>query len=127
MKTIEQIKAMDYYELLDHITSIYRQRHGSKKIRNIADKLLTSDKIAGLINRSRYLGIPPAATDFIYCIHEIPYFLFSTSQTKIALASLLALERWNIEVNSQQYLLSEDGLRLMAKEILQKLLKGIPM
>lgn len=44
---------------------------------------------------------------------------FSRGQTQ-AVAALIALQIWNEEVNTQQFLLSEEGLRLRAENILEE-------
>ncbi len=118
--TISDSEIMGYYEIFERVAQPYRQRHGPEKIRKIGMKVLTSDKISGLISRLKYNGTPPASTDFLYCLHEIPYFLFSSYQT-VAIGALLALERWNLEVNSQQHILPANGLNLIAIDILKKL------
>lgn len=80
---------------------------------------MTSNKISGLIRTAKYKNIPPAPKDYIYCLNEIPYFIFSRGQTQ-AVGALIALQRWNDEVNSIQYLLGEDGLKKRAIAILEE-------
>ena len=113
-----QLQSMDYIEILEYFTDSYIKEFGERKFRTILEKIMTSDKISGLISTVKYKGIPPGSKDFLYCLNEIPYFIFSRGQTQ-AIAALLALERWNEEVNSQQYLLTDEGLKLRAINILK--------
>ena len=118
-KTDVEYKSMSYNEIVDYMIETHIHLYGEDKFKKILDKVMTSNKISGLISTLRYKGVPPGSKDFLYCLHEIPYFLSSHNQT-VAIAALLALERWNEEVNSQQFLLNEDGLRLRAVNILRE-------
>jgi len=116
--TLTQLKSIDYMEILEYFTDSYIREFGERKFKTVLEKIMTSNKISGLISTAKYRRIPPGSRDLLYCLNEIPYFMFSRGQTQ-AVAALLALERWNEEVNSQQYLLNDDGLKLRAINILQ--------
>jgi len=110
---------MEYNEILEHVITAYTREFGERKFNTVLDKIMTSNKISGLISTAKYKGVPPGSKDFLYSLNEIPYFIFSRGQTQ-ALAALIALQRWNEEVNSQQFLLTEEGLRLRAVNILEE-------
>jgi len=110
---------MEYSEIFDYIISSYIREFGERKFKTVLDKVMTSNKISGLISTAKYKEVPPGSKDFLYCLNEIPYFIFSRGQTQ-AVAALIALQRWNEEVNSQQFLLSEEGLKLRVVNILEE-------
>ena len=116
---LTQFILMDYSEILDYAITSYIREFGERKFKTVLNKVMTSNKISGLISTAKYKGVPPDSKDLLYCLNEIPYFIFSRGQTQ-AVAALIALQRWNEEVNSQQFLLSEDGLRLRAVNILEE-------
>ena len=114
-----QINSLDYEELVKFFISLYVKEFGERKFNTIYQKVMTSDKISGLISTSRFKSMPPGSNNFLYCLNEIPYFIFSRGQTQ-AVAGLIALERWNIEVNSDLFLVSDEGLRVRALGILEE-------
>lgn len=116
---LTQLHIMSYDEILEYVVSAYIREFGERKFKTVLDKIMTSNKISGLISTAKYKGVAPGSKDFLYSLNEIPYFIFSRGQTQ-AVAALIALQRWNEEVNSQEYLLSEDGLRIRAVNILEE-------
>ena len=116
---LTKLNLMSYDEILEYVISAYIREFGERKFKIVLDKIMTSNKISGLISTAKYKGVPPGSKDFLYSLNEIPYFIFSRGQTQ-ALAALIALQRWNEEVNSQQFLLSDEGLRLRAINILEE-------
>ncbi len=113
------MKHMEYSEILEYVISAYIREFGDSKFKTVLDKVMTSNKISGLISTVKYKEVAPGSKDFLYCLNEIPYFIFSRGQTQ-ALAALIALQRWNEEVNSQQFLLNDEGLRLRAVNIIEE-------
>lgn len=111
--------SLEYEEIIDLFISSYIKEFGELKFKTILDKVMTSNKVSGLISTARYKGVPPGYNDILYCLNEIPYFIFSRGQTQ-AVAALIALERWNDEVNSNQFLLDQSGLKLRAIKILEE-------
>ena len=116
---MKDISSLSYFEILEFVIFSYSREYGEIKFKKIFEKVMTSNKISGLISTVKYKGLPPGSKDFLYCLNEIPFFIFSSNKTQ-ALAALIALQRWNEEVNSQEFLLSEDGLRLRALNILNE-------
>lgn len=113
------IQTLDYENILDYYISGYIREFGERKFKTVFDKIMTSNKISGLISTARYRRVAPGSKDYLYCINEIPYFIFCKGQTQAA-AALIALHRWNEEVNSSQYLLNAEGLRIRAVNIIEE-------
>ena len=116
---IKKIHTLDYDGIIGFMVSSYIQEFGERKFEKLLRKVMTSNKISGLISTARYKRIPPGSNDFLYCLNEVPYFIFASGQTQ-AIGALVALQRWNEEVNSEQCLLAEDGLRQRAIYIIEK-------
>jgi len=116
---LTQIRHLDYQGIVEYVITSYIREFGERKFATILEKIMTSNKISGLISTAKFKGVPPGSKDILYCLNEIPYFIFSRGQTQAA-AALIALQRWNEEVNSYQFLLDEDGLRLRAINILEE-------
>ena len=89
---------VSYYELLDYCFNDYKTEFGERKFTKIDYKIKTSSRIGKLINNLNKVGAGPGSDDLIYSINEIIYFTFAKGQTQVV-ACLLALERWNTEVN----------------------------
>lgn len=115
---LTKLHLLEYNEIFDFVIRSYIREFGERKFKIILDKVMTSNKVSGLISTAKYKRIPPGANDYLYCLNEIPYFIFSRGQTQ-AVAALIALQRWNEEVNSQQFILFEEDLRSRALSILE--------
>ena len=116
---LQQLHSLDYDEILEYFVTAYIREFGERKFKTVLDKIMTSNKISGLISTAKYKGVAPGSKDFLYCLNEIPFFIFSRGQTQ-AVGALIALQRWNEEVNSQQFLLTDEGLKLRAVNILEE-------
>src|SRR5690606_27886793 len=116
---LTQLSLMSYDEILEYVISAYIREFGERKFKTVLDKIMTSNKISGLISTAKYKGVPPGSKDFLYCINEIPYFIFSRGQTQ-AVAPLFPFKRGNEEVKTKHLLLSEEGIRLRAVNILEE-------
>lgn len=114
------IDYLGYEDIIKHILNSYLKEFGERKFKTVFDKVLTSNKISGLISTLKFREVAPDANSFIYCINEIPYFIFASGQTQ-AFAAIIALQRWNDEVNSRQFLLSNEELKSCAVDILKEL------
>lgn len=62
--------------------------------------------------------VVPTEKDFLYCLNEIPYFIFSKADT-LALGGLLSLERWNSLCNSKYFIATQDNLKDIAINIIR--------
>lgn len=98
----------------------YLRELGERKFKTVLDKVMTSNKISGLISTSRYQMWRPKPQTILACLHEIPYFMFARNDT-LALAGILTLLRWNEEANQPPVMGSDGQLREMAISILTEL------
>ncbi len=114
---IEKLNSLSYEELLDLVFNYFIREHGELKLRKIYEKIMKSNKVSGFISKVRFMNIVPGSKDYLGCLNETTYFLFSKNST-LAIGALFALQRWNEEVNSQEFLLSERGLHERAMGIL---------
>lgn len=89
---------MSYYELLEYCFNDYKTEFGERKFTKIDYRIKTSNRIGKLIDNLKKIGAGPGYNDLIYSINEIIYFTFARGQTQV-IACLLALDRWNAEVN----------------------------
>jgi hypothetical protein len=112
-------KFWNYKNVVDSYAIRYAGAFGQDKALAVNKRIMTSNKISGLIARSRHHGYSPSHLDYLHTINTIPYFIFSRGQTQ-ALAALLALDRWHVEVNMQLNLLSPDSMLTRAELIIQE-------
>lgn len=110
---------LSYKELIKDFFEDFLLEYGRLKFEKIDRKVKISKKISGLIYLSKQKMVIPRATDFVYCVNGIPFFMFSKAET-IALGSLLSLERWEKECNNYLRLANEHILKQIAIEILQE-------
>jgi hypothetical protein len=108
----------EYKNVVDAYALKYIKEFGERKAKAINEKVMTSNKISGLISKSRHERIPISARTYLYTLNSIPYFVFSRGQTQ-ALAALLSLDRWHIEVNTDLKLLNSGQLLALAKSIIR--------
>ena len=108
---------LSYEELIEDYFETFLIEFGKRKFEKIHRKVFTSNKISNLIFISNQRMIAPNINDFLYSINEIPFFIFSKSET-LALGALLALERWNLECNKNLNLIDKDELKNTAVKIL---------
>lgn len=106
-----------YRDLITDFFKEYLTDFGRLKFDKIQNKILTSKKVSNLIQLSFQKRIAPSKNDYLYCLNEIPYFMFSKAET-LALGALLFLERWNKECNSELHLLNDDTLKNIVTNIL---------
>jgi len=114
---LQKLNSLSYEELLDLAFNYYIRENGEVKLRKIYEKIMTSNKVSGFISKVRFMNIVPGSKDYLACLNEIPYFLFS-KPTTIAVGAFFFLQRWNSEVNSQSFLLDDYGLHERAMGIL---------
>jgi hypothetical protein len=115
----EYLQYLSYETILEQVFSSYIKEFGERKFNSILDKIKNSNKIQRLINLSIEKQSPPGSMDFLYLMNEIPFFIFSRGQTQ-AVGALVALMRWNQDVNSTHLLLTEEGLKIRAIKILEE-------
>ena len=113
----KRFEDMTYEELVDVTLNYYIREHGEVKLRKIYEKIMTSNKVSGFISKVKFMNIVPGSKDYLACLNEIPYFIFSKPAT-IAVGAFFFLQRWNSEVNTHGFLLDESGLHQRAMGIL---------
>ena len=118
--SLVNFSALDYSEILDKCFEIYQRDFGANKFSKVFQKVVTSDKLNGMIGEAQGRMVPPGTEDILARLNTIPYFMFSRNETQ-AIAALLVLQRWHEMVNVHQNLLNEEGLKLRAMGILKKL------
>lgn len=109
-----------FTQLCDAYCTTYLLVNGERKFQTVLDKVMTSNKVSGLISTSRYKMARLDGKTILACLHEIPYFMFSRNET-MALAGLLALTRWNAEANLYAALADDDRLLEIARFIVTEL------
>jgi hypothetical protein len=114
------LERLSYEQIQTLFTETYIKDLGETKFIKIAEKVLTSNKISGLISRSTYQNTQVTSKDILYTINSILYFTFTSNRNQ-ALAGLLTLQRWNNEVNSDYILATGERLKLTAIEIIKDL------
>lgn len=114
------LETLSYNEILRFFVALYTKDLGEEKFVKITEKILTSNKVSGLISTSKYHQTPITARDILYTINGILFFTFSSNRTQ-AMAALMTLERWNQEVNSQLHLANHNTLKSIAIEIIKEL------
>lgn len=108
----------EYKNVVDSYALTYIKEFGERKAKAINEKVMTSNKISGLISKSKHERIPISARTYLYTLNSIPYFVFSRGQTQ-ALAALLSLDRWHIEVNKDLKLLGPSQLLFLANSVIK--------
>jgi hypothetical protein len=97
----------------------YIQEFGEAKLMTVREKIIESDSISGLISRSKFQMKKPTLEHFIYQVPKINYFLFAKNKTVVA-GCLMALLRWNEEVNEIYEMMDEDELDHISRSIISK-------
>ena len=96
----------------------FQKEYGEKKFRKISEVIKTSNKIQRkIINQSVSLHTAPNKNDFLFCLNEIPYFLFCKADT-LEIGALLALELWHESVNSNNSFLNDYELNFIIDGII---------
>src|SRR4051812_30852765 len=93
------LEHLTYKEIWEAYIREYYDEFGQKKLNEIDEKIRNSNKVAGLIARSKYNNSPINGMDVLNCVNSMTYFIFAKPRTN-ALACLLAFQRWNDEVNT---------------------------
>jgi len=115
---LTEIDSLGFDEIIDYAISSFKREFGERKFNTVHNKITTSKKVTALIEATKIRGVPPGAYDFLHCVNEMPYFIFSRGQTQ-AVGALLALQKWNLEVNILNHMLNEEELRLRAIKIIK--------
>ena len=104
---------MTFDEIVDFTIEKYINEKGRGSLNKLFKKVMTSNKLSGLLSSSKFQAVAPSATDVMACINEIGYFIFSSNFTQVC-AGVLFFKRWDEEVNQSLFLLTPEQLRLRA-------------
>ena len=116
-----EFEHLTYNELLEDYINDYLTDYGRIKYEKVYNKIYASKKLSKLILFSKENMLIPTAKDYLNSINEIPFFIFSKSDT-IALGCLLCVERWNKECNQTHKLANEAIIKDVAVRILKECL-----
>lgn len=105
----KEIYGYHYYEIIERFSKIYRERFGVHKYEEIVNRIQTSKTFSKLNVDSRLKRTWLNDVSITGHMLLIPYFLFKGGYTQF-LACLLALERWNQEVNAHTQVQDEREL-----------------
>ena len=100
---LSNIKFMSYIEIYNEVTTSYKEKYGIDKMNDLLEEIMNSDKISELIQQKTYKGVSPNVKDFIYCLNGIPFFILKKDIT-LATGAIIALERWNLEINHHSHI-----------------------
>ena len=106
-------------ELCTNFFAKYINEFGEQKLRTVHEKIMVSDKVSGLISRSRFEMKPPIAEHFLYAVPSTSYFFLKKNIT-VAAGCLFALLRWNDEVNVEFEMLDQHELDQIVRSIIIK-------
>jgi hypothetical protein len=109
-----------YYETLNDYLNYFKKEFGERKYRKVENKIFNSNKVSNLIKISKERFVVPNQNDYIPMLHEIPFFIFANRDV-IAAGAILALERWNLECNSDLQLASDFELKIILQGIFNEI------
>jgi len=87
----------------------FLREYGERKYRTINSKINSSNKVRKLILLSQEKQVPLLELDYIHCLKETPYFLFSKADT-LAMGAVLFLELWHNQLNQDYSYLDQSSL-----------------
>jgi hypothetical protein len=115
----DELPKMSYTDVCQTAFKNYQNTFGYEKYDKVVKKVYESNKISGLISRCKFHIQTVDHLTILSYINVIPYFLFSKPETE-AIAALLVLLRWNEEVNAEYKLKSNDDLKGIAVNIIER-------
>ena len=100
--------SLDLYEVRNHfLEHFYYQNHSRNRAENILRTIISSSKIARILDKSARYKVMPSYEDFLIAICSMLKFVFSSNDT-IVLATMDAAILWDIEVNAKLHLVSPE-------------------
>jgi uncharacterized tellurite resistance protein B-like protein len=111
--------SLSYKDILELYFDQYIHEFGQQKFMIACDKVMASEKVSGLISRSKQQRAKPSFEHLINLLPQISFFFFSKDRT-LALGCIIALERWNTEVNVNGDYMDEEELSDIASKIISK-------
>lgn len=113
------IEVVKYSDLLKEFVSFYLKQYGEVKLKDISQKVHTSNKVQKFISEAKRLKIQLGTDDFLATIHSSTHFTFSKAET-IAAASIILLCKWEQEVGKPNNLAEDLYLNKIFFRILNK-------
>ena len=104
---------MTFDEIVQFTIDKYSMENGRDKLHTIYEKVMTNNKLSGLISTSRYRKLAPSSNDVLACLASTSYFMLRSNWTHVC-AAILFFKRWNEEVNQSLLLLNDTELKLRA-------------
>ena len=104
---------------VEKFISFYIKSYGEEKFNAIKNKIDNSNKVKKFLGKSSSDKIILLRDDFVFTINEIPYFIFSHPKTS-TMGAILALRKWNDEINSQLFLASDFQVLKVLNDIIDK-------
>lgn len=121
-KNIWKVFDMKHYSsitletIYQSFSDYYKSKYGNDKFEKVKSKVMFSNKLSELNGMSiQRLGVP-TARDFLSAIKSMTYFMFASKDTTI-LACLLAIKRWDEQVNSVYHLATDYALENNVKGV----------
>ena len=103
--------SLDLYEIRKHfLDRFYYLNHSKNQARDIMKSVVMSQKICCLIKESADKGIAPNYIDFLSTICGMWKFMFRSNDTQI-LAAIESALRWDIEVNTNLHIITQEELK----------------
>lgn len=93
----EVIKRIPFREILDEFVSLYLKEYGEIQIKEISQKVHSSNSVHKFLQETNIVKAKPLRDDFLIVIHSIFYFTFAKAE-KIAFGAIVALCKWQKEV-----------------------------
>lgn len=114
-----RLNLMDNYTLLyKSYLEEFKKEFGEREFNSILNKIAKSEKVAKLINQSIDKNVALTHNEIVPCIMSMISFMFA-NKNKVALASVLVLQRWNYECNTYYQLKDDHELYKSLRDILK--------
>lgn len=115
---------LSYDQIVLVYTGTYAKIYGQAKVTSVFERVVTSNKISGLISRSKFSRRAITPLDILHTLNSIPYFMFAKPET-LSYAGLMVMARWKKEVNEDLFLLDDFELKTDATILIEKA-TGLP-
>lgn len=115
---------LSYDQIVLVYAGTYAKVYGQAKATSVFERVLTSNKISGLISRSKFSRNAITPLDILHTLNSIPYFMFAKPET-LSYAGLMVMARWKKEVNEDLYLLDDFELKTDATILIENAM-GLP-
>ncbi len=101
---------MTFDQIVEFTINDYSLQNGRDKLIAVYEKVMTNNKLSGLISTSRLRKVAPSSKEVLACIGSTSYFIFRSNWTHVC-AAVLFFMRWDEEVNQALSILDDEQLR----------------